>query len=187
MNLSGSGWAERIQDADRNDSRHNQREEMCICAVAPFQIPPLSSFVKRFVLNLLLSDVVRSSCANLLQHVKIKLVTVALVLEAGADRERTSASGWDPCASVRKHFWNLLMPEWNFEHVFSAGDLGTVDCSRDLHSRRKQALCCLSGVVIESGLACQHYVGVNPQSLCQIKEEAENMTNTYMIYSSLIC
>lgn len=70
----------------------------------PIQISPLSSFVKRFVLNLLLSDVVRSSCANLLQHVKIKLVTVALVLEAGADRERTSASGWDPCASVRKHF-----------------------------------------------------------------------------------
>lgn len=83
-----------------------------------------------------------------MQHVKTKLVTVASTFTEKAEKEITSAICWDSRVSAGKPFEIYRCQSETYEPVFSAGDLGTVDCGGDLLSQRKQALCILSGVVI---------------------------------------
>lgn len=164
--------SERIQEAARNDSHHHQCEEIfwCVCVCDGWRSGPPPHLSKRSVLNLLLSDIELSSCANLIQHVKTKLVTVARPFK----RRSNHKHHWlgFTCASWET-FWNLLLPKWDLwacflRWWFRNGGLWW----RFALAEKTSSLYSLWCGDTESGSACQQCGGVNPQSLCQTREEA---------------
>lgn len=193
-NLSGSSWlpylfTSRLPNASKKQPRMtaiiiNVRKYIDICAVAHVQASPPRHSSKRFVLNLLLSDRELSSCANSPQHVKTRLVTWSR-----ESRERNPKHHLLGFTRVCwETFRNLQLPKWDLwacflRWWFRNGGLWW----RFALAEKTSSFYSLWCGDAESGLACQQCGGVNPQSLCQTREEAENMRNIYMIYSSLIC
>lgn len=79
-----------IREVARNDSHHYRLEEIYIYfrAVSAFQASSAQHLSHRFVLNLLLSDVELSRCANSMHYVETKLVTVARLFRSEGGKKR---------------------------------------------------------------------------------------------------
>lgn len=178
--------SECIQEAGRNDSHHHQPEDtyICICETAPSQISPCRHLSKMFVLNLLLSDIGLSGCANSLKY----NWSAWPCFFNKKPKNKSQAPLIEICACLLGNILKFSIAKARLKSLFfCTGDLGIVDCGGDLLSQRKRTLVILWCGDTESGLACQQCGGVNPQSLCQTQKETENMRDIYMIYSSLIC
>lgn len=134
------------------------------------------------------------NCRPLRNHLLIYVVLSCLnkigqcdpAFQGEAEKEITSIIGWESCVFIGKFDWNLPLPKWDLRASFLHRwfrDSGL--CWRFAHAEKTSSIYSLWCGDTQSGLAWHCCGGVNPQSLCQVGEEAENMTNMYMIYSSL--
>lgn len=139
--------AEHIQEAARHDIKS---KKYILCAMTRFQTSPPRHLSKRFVSNLLLSDVELSSRENSLQRVGFKLVTVDPLFKRMQNKKSQAPFVGIHACLLGKHFEIYSCQCETYEPVFCAGDLGKVDCGGDLLSQRIKDLLILSGVAIQS-------------------------------------